>query len=73
MCDPRLATLIESARGGDNVALGELIQMYELRIRSYVQGKGLQLTDIEDVTQEVFCDLIRNRNNMEVRDLSSLL
>ncbi len=61
MTDP--AELITKIRSGDNIAAGELIDLYQDKVFRICFSFLGNLHDAEDLTQEVFIDVLQNLKN----------
>jgi RNA polymerase sigma-70 factor (ECF subfamily) len=60
-------TLVERLRGGDPVALEELMERHAARVHRLVYGITRSFADAEEVVQDVFLTLVRKIDSFEGR------
>ncbi len=63
MSDAELDRLVQAARGGDGEAYGELWRRLSAQVAGYL--KGHRVTDVDDLTSEVFLDCFRNLRSFQ--------
>lgn len=60
--------LMESIGGGDYISYNKLFERYYVRLCQYVYGFLLDKNDAEDVVQELFLTLWKNRGKIEMKE-----
>ncbi len=58
-------TIIERAKNGDSLAFEKILSQYEGPIFNYIFGLVRQRQDAEDITQETFIKLYKNRKSID--------